>query len=446
MILNVGIDDTDSPKSGCTTHLGYLISLKLKRIYGDRVFADYPYLVRLNPNIPWKTRGNGAVALKINIESESLIDSIKNVIINEFIEYNRQHHPTKHPALVFVYGKVGGEIVKFYYKALRDVVTMDLLREIVRNNNIEYYTLSGQLERGLIGAIAAIGVDFTNDFTFELIAYRSKDYTGSRKRLIDTESVLRMDREVKTTFLNVDYETKRILITPHGPDPVLFGVRGVNPADLVRALNYIKTYEPIAGWIIYKSNQATDAHLTFKHKISSVRPYQSVIVEGTVSSKPRRIPGGHVVFTISDSSGSIDCIAYEQTGKLRNVVSQLTIGDKVRVYGGVRPASSKHGLTINIEKIEILELTQLLKYINPKCPVCNKTMKSAGRGKGYKCPKCGYRSTKVEKVKIVVKREIKPGVYYPPLRAFKHLMKPPKRPQIDTKLIPPHTQIKWIYP
>jgi len=24
---------------------------------------DYPYLVRLNPNIPWKTRGNGAVCI-----------------------------------------------------------------------------------------------------------------------------------------------------------------------------------------------------------------------------------------------------------------------------------------------------------------------------------------------------------------------------------------------
>ena len=28
-------------------------------------FVDYPRLVRFNPNIPWKTSGNGAVGLKI---------------------------------------------------------------------------------------------------------------------------------------------------------------------------------------------------------------------------------------------------------------------------------------------------------------------------------------------------------------------------------------------
>ncbi len=62
-ILNVGFDDTDSPKGMCTTYLAYKIVNYLKK---EKVeFLDFPKLIRFNPNIPWKTRGNGAVGLKI---------------------------------------------------------------------------------------------------------------------------------------------------------------------------------------------------------------------------------------------------------------------------------------------------------------------------------------------------------------------------------------------
>ena len=40
--------------------------------------VDYPRLVRLNPNVPWKTRGNGAVALTLGkgIGSKKLIGEL----------------------------------------------------------------------------------------------------------------------------------------------------------------------------------------------------------------------------------------------------------------------------------------------------------------------------------------------------------------------------------
>ena len=62
-ILHVGFDDTDSPKGMCTTFLAYKIVEYLQK--QDSEFLDYPRLIRFNPNIPWKTRGNGAVSLKI---------------------------------------------------------------------------------------------------------------------------------------------------------------------------------------------------------------------------------------------------------------------------------------------------------------------------------------------------------------------------------------------
>ena len=62
-VLNIGFDDTDSPKGMCTTFLAYKMVNALKK---EKVeFLDFPRLIRFNPNIPWKTRGNGAVALKI---------------------------------------------------------------------------------------------------------------------------------------------------------------------------------------------------------------------------------------------------------------------------------------------------------------------------------------------------------------------------------------------
>ena len=57
--LHVGIDDTDSEKGGCTTYTATVLFHELSS-RGLKP-SDFPWLVRLNPNIPWKTRGSSAV-------------------------------------------------------------------------------------------------------------------------------------------------------------------------------------------------------------------------------------------------------------------------------------------------------------------------------------------------------------------------------------------------
>ncbi len=52
----VAIDDTDSQDRMCTTYLIYRIIAE-----GRYDIIDDPQLVRLNPNIGYKTRGNGAL-------------------------------------------------------------------------------------------------------------------------------------------------------------------------------------------------------------------------------------------------------------------------------------------------------------------------------------------------------------------------------------------------
>ncbi len=58
--IYVGVDDTDSVKGMCTTYL----ATELIREFSELDLLGNPRLVRLNPNVPWKTRGNGAVALR----------------------------------------------------------------------------------------------------------------------------------------------------------------------------------------------------------------------------------------------------------------------------------------------------------------------------------------------------------------------------------------------
>jgi len=78
-VLNIGFDDTDSPTGMCTTFLAYKIVDLLQKQKTE--FLDFPKLIRFNPNIPWKTRGNGAVSLKIKTRNPSKIkNQIKNLV------------------------------------------------------------------------------------------------------------------------------------------------------------------------------------------------------------------------------------------------------------------------------------------------------------------------------------------------------------------------------
>jgi len=229
-----------------------------------------------------------------------------------------------------------------------------------------------------------------------------------------------MDKKFPSTFDNYDYENKHNRLVPSSPCPVLFGIRGKNEKDLIKAKSMIKS-EKIDRWIIFETNQGTDDHLQRKN-IADVKPYDSVIVKGTVCKKPYTLEGGHVIFSVKDKTGVIDCAAYEPTKKFRNLIRELIIGDNVEVYGGIR----KQPLTVNIEKIKIITLKKLIEKIeNPVCLKCGKHMKSKGTKQGFKCKICGLESNKpLFKEK---KRSIHTGFYEVPICARRHLSKPLKR-------------------
>ena len=208
---------------------------------------------------------------------------------------------------------------------------------------------------------------------------------------------------------------------PHSPCPILYGIRGDEVSDLSKCIQMVRS-EPVQGWMVFISNQGTDDHLR-KKEISSVSSYQSVIVQGKVSSNPERMKGGHIIFTLSDEIGSsIDCAAYEPTKEFRDIIESLAVGDEIMVLGGVR----KVPLTINIEKIRVINLVEVYEKVsNPVCPRCHKHMKSKGKDQGFFCKKCRTVSDHAEMK--MMKRSLHKGWYEVPVCARRHLAKPLKR-------------------
>lgn len=402
----VGIDDTDSLKGMCTTYLAALLTKELDVV-------GLPRLIRLNPNIPYRTRGNGAVALKVC----GNLKDIEDTVLGFVEEYAQLSEENTNPGVVFVHEpstQQKSELYRFYSRVVSELVTLEEAESIAKKADAIVYKFKNG--RGIIGALAAAGADL-QEKTYELIAYRVRENYG-KKRLISEESVFAMDEATyPQTFNNVDRETKRIMITPHGYDPILCGIRGRSPQIVEAAWRMLEVSEKVETTCIFETNQGTDAHLKLR-KISELRPYDCAILEGFVVNNPKTIEGGHVLFSFSDGTGEVDCAAYEPTGNFRDIVRKLVAGDRLMVYGSI----GSHPNTLNLEKIQVLSLAVVVEKIPPMC--CNKRMTSAGSGKGFKCKKCGRRLCKDAAVLKEVSRGLQPGFYSVPPRAMRHLSKP----------------------
>ena len=242
----IGIDDTDSLEGGCTTYVAVEL---IKEMPYDLI--GFPRLVRLNPNIPWKTRGNGAIALQIGVggggkieigeidnkkiycfsykkkdADEEEIEKLANKIIKE------KAMKDSDPAFIISKRKLPYWI---YKKAVRSILTIDEIKNEIKNTIYK----GG---RGLIGASAAIAWR-PRDRTYELITY-------AKNKWIDKKSVIEMDKICKTTFNNYDYENDYLAILPKANSPVFFGIRGDDYQELKKARKIVRT-SPYKKWLIF---------------------------------------------------------------------------------------------------------------------------------------------------------------------------------------------------
>uniref|UniRef100_A0A7C2ZCR7 tRNA(Ile2) 2-agmatinylcytidine synthetase TiaS n=1 Tax=Ignisphaera aggregans TaxID=334771 RepID=A0A7C2ZCR7_9CREN len=427
-IIHVGLDDFDLYFYGCTTHAATFIIHKLVELLPIQ-FIDYPNLVRLNPSIPWKTRGNGAVALRFAIPC-SHVEKTLTVIEKAALEYYEKlskatgielDETGKEPGILVALDPLPQIFAKLYTSALTDVVPYAVALEKIRSLRNSIYLIEKFGGRGIVGAAAAIGwITQNSDYTYELIAYRSK-YRYTVPRCIDHESVKHFaELTSRTTFNNIDFETGRILITSHSFDPVLYGVRGDSVDDLARALEIIRTCEPVVAWTLFRTNQGTDAHIVDR-RVENMRTYRTGRLKLKIISNPETIPGGHVIVRGSDGTGSITLALFKPSG-LTTIAKKLTIGDEIIVQGHAKPW--RDSTCFHVEKIAVLKLTKLYSCKAPRCPICGKRMTKSGFGKGYKCRYCGYRSLSLYPECRELLREIQPKLFLPPPSEQKHLIKP----------------------
>ncbi|MCL4343512.1 MAG: DUF1743 domain-containing protein [Nitrososphaerota archaeon] len=416
--IKIGVDDTDSPDGMCTTYVMHKI-IQAVGEKGGKLYG-FPNLVRLNPSCPYKTRGNAALSatFAVNAGDERKHFDVATDIVLKLSEIS---HPRTNPAVLMLKGRdVPVDIVEFSRSAVKRMLSVESAIRLMKKHDIAGMAINGP--RGMVGAMAALGYDFPSGYTYEIIAYRSEGMWG-KPRIVDRESVIKMDMQTRScTFDNYDYTSSEIKIAPHTPCPVLVGIRAIDYQCLETALKSLKFEERVAGYRIYKTNQATDDHIIPVAGIEQIEPYTSVTIEATVKNLPKTETGGHTFLYIEKNGRELRLAAYEPTKQFRNIIMQLRPGDRVRVYGSYNPKDGEPE-TLNLEKIEVLEVAQYGRLSNPVCPVCGHRMKSEGKEKGYQCPKCRYRMTGPKEFKPE-KRVITAGVYEVPSRARRHLSKP----------------------
>jgi tRNA(Ile2)-agmatinylcytidine synthase len=360
-VAHLGFDDTDSRRGLCTTFL----ATEFVREFREWDLLGYPRLVRLNPNVPWKTRGNGALYLRFGTgrgtpcvvgeiggepvlayprgEGAPVDDAFEARVRRVLERWTDFDDPTTHPGYALLHRRPGPRL---YWRAVREIVSIgEALAAASGCGRVRGYKEG----RGRIGALAAASWR-PRDRTYEVLAYRQRSRWGT-PRDVDESSVVEMDRRFPSTFNNYDAANRHVVIAPRSPCPVLLGIRGDDPADLPAALAALRT-EPVDRWLLYETNQGTDDHLVPANG-GALAPRTSVVVDGVVAATPRTVLGGHVVFAVRRPRGdSVECAVYEPAKQLRRVARALRPGDALRVCGAVREAPR----TINVEKVAVRSL------------------------------------------------------------------------------------------
>ncbi|WP_101295310.1 tRNA(Ile)(2)-agmatinylcytidine synthase [Halegenticoccus soli] len=440
----IGLDDTDSREGGmCTTYVAVRVAEAVREA-GGRV--DDLLLVRLNPAVRHKTRGNAALAVHTDLDADVAFDLARR----ELDRFAVADDPRTSPGLVVAEGDpaaVRDEIADFARRAVRG--HHSIADAVALSDAVGYRHRGWKEGRGRIGALAAVGAEAAfDDWTYEHISYRTLDRCGT-PREVDAESVFAAaDEGYPAVWDTVDRGEGEAVCVPHTPCPILYGVRGDDP-DAVRAVADGIEGEPVERTALFRTNQGTDAHLrrgTLDPSADGPDPdgraadgdgadSEPVPVEdggayrltGTVSTAPETRPGGHVFLALSADGRELRCVAFEPTKHFRDRVRALRPGDRVTVCGEVREG------TLKLEKFAVRDLVRT-ELATPECPDCGRSMKSAGRDQGYRCRRCGTRADGREAVPL--DRDLDLGWYEVPPCARRHIAKPLVRGGFDAAVHP----------
>lgn len=401
----VGIDDTDSATRGmCTTYLAAVVAERVSSFarVEDRL------LVRLNPNVEHKTRGNAALALHLETDAP---ESVEEAVVATVKENAVFEDEKTNPGVAFLDGEPPESLARYTVETVREYKTRDEARRVAEENSVR--VRGWKNGRGVVGATAAVGASRAfDDWTYELLVYRGHDEWGEPRRVSWDSFHDAHDATYPRTWDTVDEKTGEVVAVPNTDGPVVHGLRGTFGG--VWEANARVGVEGAERVAVYRTNQGTDAHLVDTHA-SEVRDGGSYRVEGEVVEEPETREGGHVFFVIegTEDDESLRCAAFEPTGRFRDRVRALREGDRVVACGSVADG------TLKVEKLRVVSLNRT-RRAKPTC--CGRRMESAGRGQGYRCRECDETAESL--VEERVERELEEGWYEVPPSARRHLAKP----------------------
>ncbi|WP_336134902.1 tRNA(Ile)(2)-agmatinylcytidine synthase [Natronomonas amylolytica] len=417
----LGLDDTDSRERGmCTTYVADTVA---RRLVDDGATVERVLLIRCNPAVEHKTRGNAALAVHTDASVETAFEAAEGIVD----EHAETADDRTNPGLVGAPGSPDGVpdgVASFAREAARSHHTRETALEHIEAAG--YRTRSWKNGRGVIGALAAVGACRAfDDWTYEHIAYREPSRWGT-DRNVDFDSVFEAaDDYYPEVWDTVDRESGEAVCVPRTPGPVLYGIRG-DDAESCRAVSDRIESEPVARARTFVTNQGTDAHLR-AGTVSGARAGHAYHLDGRVAEVPETRRGGHVFFGIEDDEAALTCAAFEPTKRFRDRVRKLRVGDRLTVCGEVGDG------TLKLEKFAVRALNRA-ELVTPTCPDCGRTMESAGRGQGYRCRDCG---TSAEgKAERRIDRDLEVGWYEVPPRARRHIAKPLVRSGFDAPIHP----------
>ncbi len=392
-----------------------------------------PRLVRLNPNVPSKTRGNAALVVRVahGHGPSEVIGSLpegparcywagRDLTDRERLRLADELWTTVQrtsagtdlgtdPALLVVRRKPPAQL---YWEAVRRVVAIDEVeRWLADTDPIVRSVPSGV---GRIGAAAALAWPGAHP-TWEAIAYRESHRWGTHRE-VDRDSVVGAMERHRELFLCIDSATRRLLIAPHTSCPILFGLRATTPAAAIEALREIRS-EPIERWLLFRTNQGTGDHVRRPWPVPPV-PFTAGTLSGRLVEPPVPHPGGHLLFPLELDSGlRVRCAVFEPTKTLPRVVQSLVPGDRIRLWGG-----SQADPVFRVEGIDLLSLRpRHLVLDNPRCPACHRRMGSLGAGRGFRCAHCRQRAPPERRPVLRIPPEFPRGRYHPTPSARRHL-------------------------
>ena len=423
--MYLAFDDTDSRRGMCTTYL-------MAKFLQETGFAvhGFPRLVRLNPNISYKTRGNGALCVQLGIHGSGAriaigsfnghsIYSYENVeeipdscvLMKEAValvqEYAELDEDNTNPGVVVMESPLSSD---FYSKALSGEITIEEAEMKLRGAGANFVKIKNG--RGIIGSAAAISWPM-DSVTYECIAYRyPRGEPISHERKIE---IAEFANTFHGTFNNLDRDNDYAAIFPKERTPVIYGLRSRFHEGLINFSNELDEAFGILpeSKILYVTNQGTDDHIVADPQ--SIRELGSYSVQGRIMENPRVIQGGHYFSTLLYMGSGIRIAAFEPTKSFRRIFSSLRIGDVVRVYGSYVNGS------LHVEKMQVLDLSREFIRYPPLCSRCGKRMQTKGRN-DFRCHSCGSKATHPDYVEI--ERKLSVGLYDVPVMSRRHLSRP----------------------